>query len=400
MEVELKDIKDFDQFDAENDLKYRTVEFLISNTSNSGQKLYKIPKFQRDSTCWNLTQKQTFIKSVLENCYIPPIVFMKKDNNPFSPYMLIDGLQRLTTLIEFYDNNFGVKFDDLNCEIYYDKCPIGKPHCYLLQSNERISKFLERKIPCYLAHDISLDRQIKVFERIQLSSPLNLDQLIHSKQFSGISIYEYIYIISESMREDMLIKKIIKTHNEMNKKTKYNSLAASILYSYHHFNKDVDSKNIGKYISTREDLISLENIKFDDKIIDIIYKMIVKLINYMNAYSHSLFEDKFLDMFCCYHFGKASDGDKISDNEEYEFSANKIRSMSDEFRDFEEVRIFIEDLKKIKHVKDLKEWIKLGREKDFRNSFEKMCDDLNIKLSEIKLHNYRIYCERIIKYIN
>ncbi|MBK9283823.1 MAG: DUF262 domain-containing protein [Sphingobacteriaceae bacterium] len=64
---------------------------------------YKLnPEFQRRHR-WNITQKSKLIESFIMNVPIPPI-FLYEDS--YSHYEVMDGLQRLTAIKEFYKDEF------------------------------------------------------------------------------------------------------------------------------------------------------------------------------------------------------------------------------------------------------------------------------------------------------
>lgn len=61
---------------------------------------------------WTLEQQQSFIISIFKKINIPPIAVLlhrNKDGEQF--YQIIDGKQRLTTLINFYNNEFPIIVD-------------------------------------------------------------------------------------------------------------------------------------------------------------------------------------------------------------------------------------------------------------------------------------------------
>ena len=79
------------------------------------------PEFQRNKV-WNEKQKSQFIESVILNFPLPPIYLNQNKDNK---YIVIDGLQRTSTLTEYFNNKFalsslealpdynGMKFADL-----------------------------------------------------------------------------------------------------------------------------------------------------------------------------------------------------------------------------------------------------------------------------------------------
>lgn len=62
------------------------------------------PDFQRNLV-WKPLQKSKFIESILMNLPIPPI-YLKKDSD--GKYIVVDGLQRTTTLLGFLNNDFAL----------------------------------------------------------------------------------------------------------------------------------------------------------------------------------------------------------------------------------------------------------------------------------------------------
>ncbi|CAA0252252.1 DUF262 domain-containing protein [Tenacibaculum maritimum] len=109
----LKPIENFKMKDEEINNKYIKGEVRIVTEQaryplpsiiimlSSGD--YKLnPEFQRRHR-WNKIQKSKLIESFIMNVPIPPI-FLYEDS--FSHYEVMDGLQRLTAIKEFYSNEF------------------------------------------------------------------------------------------------------------------------------------------------------------------------------------------------------------------------------------------------------------------------------------------------------
>src|SRR5690606_34386216 len=81
------------------------------------------PEFQRRHR-WSIEQKSRLIESFIMNVPIPPI-FLYEDR--YSHYEVMDGLQRLTAINEFYLNKFSLKgleqWPELNGKTY-DTLPL------------------------------------------------------------------------------------------------------------------------------------------------------------------------------------------------------------------------------------------------------------------------------------
>lgn len=89
----------------------------IPSIINSGK--YDLnPEYQRRKR-WNSTQKSRLIESFIINVPIPPI-FLYEVN--FAEYEVMDGLQRLTTIYDFYENKFELvgleQWKELNGKTY------------------------------------------------------------------------------------------------------------------------------------------------------------------------------------------------------------------------------------------------------------------------------------------
>jgi hypothetical protein len=80
------------------------------------------PEYQR-RLVWDIEKKSRFIESLLMNIPVPPIFLYETDLNR---YEVMDGQQRLNTILEFYDNNLVLKgletWSVLNGRTY-SKCP-------------------------------------------------------------------------------------------------------------------------------------------------------------------------------------------------------------------------------------------------------------------------------------
>lgn len=91
-----------ESYDIEIDIKddkYSVFEYL--RKINRGLVILN-PDFQRNLV-WKPAQKSKFIESILMNLPIPPIYLKKESSGKF---IVVDGLQRTSTLMEFMDNDF------------------------------------------------------------------------------------------------------------------------------------------------------------------------------------------------------------------------------------------------------------------------------------------------------
>lgn len=100
VEIELPIVKDPTRSQSES------VQTIVSRLEN--REVY-IPDYQRDSDQWDERKKSLFIESLLNNLTIPAF-FLCEDQN--SDAEVIDGQQRLTTILQFARNEFSISDDD------------------------------------------------------------------------------------------------------------------------------------------------------------------------------------------------------------------------------------------------------------------------------------------------
>lgn len=96
------------------DIRYsqREISSLLNHTYHFGFNLN--PDYQRGDV-WTLKDKQNLISSIFKNIDIGKFTFIKPDYI-MDDYEVLDGKQRLTTILEYYEDRFeysGFKFSDL-----------------------------------------------------------------------------------------------------------------------------------------------------------------------------------------------------------------------------------------------------------------------------------------------
>jgi len=68
----------------------------------------RIPDYQRDSDQWAEPTKSLLVESIINNLSIPAFFFEVNVEGGVERNEVIDGQQRLTTLFEFFNNNFSL----------------------------------------------------------------------------------------------------------------------------------------------------------------------------------------------------------------------------------------------------------------------------------------------------
>jgi len=156
------------------------------------------PEFQRRDRIWNLKQKCALVESILMGLPLPNLYFAERDNGD---WVVVDGLQRLTTLKDYMEGKFllndlqvldleGLGFSDLNR--YYQR------------------KFREYTLHC---HVISMpnddDSMIKeLFHRINTYGVSLSYQEIRCALYPGSSVKFLRFIAEDQSFRDTTFKKI------------------------------------------------------------------------------------------------------------------------------------------------------------------------------------------------
>jgi len=138
------------------------------------------PEYQR-RLVWDKKKRSQFIESLLMNIPIPPVFLFESE---YSRYEVMDGQQRLSTIVDFYENRFKLsgleKWPELNGKNYSD-CP---PVIQRGLDRRRISAVI------VLAENLALERdkfdiRRMVFKRLNTGGQNLIPQEIRNCLFSG-----------------------------------------------------------------------------------------------------------------------------------------------------------------------------------------------------------------------
>lgn len=166
------------------DIKEFTIELLISKYLNgleSDENDIFIPEYQR-SFVWDKTRQSKFIESILMGLPIPYIFTADVDNGRLE---VVDGTQRLRTLVSFYKDEF--KLVDLELL----KRSNGLKFSDLLKGRQR--KFLNSTIRMITLSDKSdEDVRFLMFERINTGSDV-LKDMEKRKGIFGGKFIDFVY---------------------------------------------------------------------------------------------------------------------------------------------------------------------------------------------------------------
>ena len=148
---------------------------------------YKLnPEYQRRRR-WSRTQQSKLIESLIINVPIPPVFLYEYD---YSQYEVMDGLQRLTAIREFYDNVFPLEGLDQWSELN------GKTYNQL---PEQVRKGIDRR---YISSIILLKETAKTDADAQ-----KLKQLVFERINSG-----GVHLSEQESRKDRKSTRLNSSH--------------------------------------------------------------------------------------------------------------------------------------------------------------------------------------------
>ena len=175
----------------------------ISWSMSNIQKMYEEKKtlsfshpIQRKSEQWNNQQKSLLIHSMLANYPVPNIYVLREDsqevdakNKPIYNYFVMDGKQRLTSVLSYMWGEFPLDNNIPNIFIEDEEYEIaGKYYCDLEQTVQyEISRY---KYEIFAFEDCT-DKEIEeIFFRLNNSTPLTKSQVAKAKV--GVRVAEFI----------------------------------------------------------------------------------------------------------------------------------------------------------------------------------------------------------------
>ena len=120
------------------------------------------PDYQRD-VVWCNEKMMSFIESIIHGFYYPPIILNLVDGK----YICIDGKQRITSVLEFLNNNIYYTIND-NI-IYYNNF-----------DNHSKETFLCKQFQACLYEDLEYEVEIEIFRRVQKGEPMTKMELMKS----------------------------------------------------------------------------------------------------------------------------------------------------------------------------------------------------------------------------
>lgn len=148
---------------VEAKLETITIKSLIEELKNKeeGNKLDLSPIYQRD-VVWSGEMQSNFIESLIKG-YVPSNIIINKASDRWT---CMDGKQRLTSILLFYNNKISYIVNEIE-HVYYSNAPDTEEESRALDPIERTKLFDDRKLNMVYYSDLPFETQVDIFNRIQ-----------------------------------------------------------------------------------------------------------------------------------------------------------------------------------------------------------------------------------------
>lgn len=219
--------------------------------------------YQRESDIWSDDAKSFLIDSIMKNYPIPSILLNPKlGATGKTEYDVVDGKQRLKTIIDFIENKIPLTSYFADDEIFdketeeLAKQIEGKMFKDLQTKDKKYDIFVRQfwtyKLNLDMLYEDNYDIVSTIFDRLNRNgSPLNKQELRHAK-YGNTSLYKLIETLAKDTFWDDKLKKTTRMQNiEFISELFFTSLAGKVitttyveldkLYDQYHKQNDFDS---------------------------------------------------------------------------------------------------------------------------------------------------------------
>jgi hypothetical protein len=217
-----------------NPLLHSTIQSIY----NEWDLIVKDPDYQRNGDVWSLEKKQLLIDSIINRYDIPKIYFHRysriEAKRLGKEYAIIDGRQRLETIIKFIENGFSLGSD---FEYLEDQSvnAAGMSYTELAQQYPKIkSRFDSFSLPIIAVQTDDLELIEDMFSRLNEAVPLNSAE---KRRAIGGDLVKAIDAISA---HDFFTKRV----RFSNKRFQQKEVAVRLLFIAHNLREDkvIDTK--------------------------------------------------------------------------------------------------------------------------------------------------------------
>lgn len=130
------------------------------------------PEYQRDYV-WSLEDKVYLIESIFNNIEIGRLVFNRKDfGTKGNLYEIIDGKQRLSTIIEFYEDRFeykGYKYSQLRFldRVHFEQYPVVMSDMQEATREQKLRAFIKLNTAGKIMSKQQIEKVRKMLEDVE-----------------------------------------------------------------------------------------------------------------------------------------------------------------------------------------------------------------------------------------
>ncbi|PKX60345.1 DUF262 domain-containing protein [Lactiplantibacillus plantarum] len=183
---------------------------------------YFIPTYQRNKV-WNQHDKERFIESLLLNYPIPLIFLSEQENGKLE---IVDGVQRITTLVSFFQQEFSLK--------KLDKLTALNNFGFLDLPIAQQRKLKDKSLRVIVLSDkTELETRIDLFNRLNTSAKRATDSEIRS---GTLSKNEFQILIEELAQSDLFQKTVHLSDIKTNRKEDIELVSRFFAYSNNYKN--------------------------------------------------------------------------------------------------------------------------------------------------------------------
>lgn len=154
-----------------------TIDIETLHTQITVLKRYDLnAPYQRDIV-WNEKKQSLFVNSIIVGIVPTPLIFTDKGPNE-GGRTVIDGKQRVTSIMRFKNNEIGCEFND--SIIYYDKLPLSSDvnYKYRILSDDEKTSFNRSNLNCVTYYNLSYEDELLIFNRIQNGVAMSSSDLL------------------------------------------------------------------------------------------------------------------------------------------------------------------------------------------------------------------------------
>ena len=204
--------------------------------------IVKDPSYQRNGDVWALEKKQLLIDSIINRYDIPKIYFHKFDRNEAQKtgkqYAVIDGRQRLETIIKFIEGQFALG-DDFEYLEDGKVIAAGMNYAELGKKYPKIkSRFDAFSLPIVTVETDDIELIEDMFSRLNEAVPLNSAE--KRRAIGG----DVVKAVDDVAKLDFFTKKV----RFSNKRYQHKETAIRALFLVHHL-------RLGKIVDTKKPLL-------------------------------------------------------------------------------------------------------------------------------------------------